>query len=58
MKALTIRQPWATLIAEGVKTIETRWLERRTGYWLEISSMQAWLTRRRYRRTERKQARK
>ncbi len=24
MKALTIRQPWATLIALGVKTIETR----------------------------------
>lgn len=24
MKALTIRQPWASLIAEGVKTIETR----------------------------------
>lgn len=24
MKALTIRQPWATLIAYGVKTIETR----------------------------------
>jgi len=23
MKALTIRQPWATLIALGVKTIET-----------------------------------
>jgi len=30
MKALSIRQPWAGLIAAGVKTIETRnW---RTGY--------------------------
>ena len=24
MKALTVRQPWASLIALGVKTIETR----------------------------------
>ena len=27
MKALSVQQPWATLIAEGIKTIETRgWL--------------------------------
>lgn len=30
MKSLTIRQPWASLIAAGVKTIETR--SRRTHY--------------------------
>lgn len=30
MKAITIRQPWASLIAAGVKTIETR--PRRTSY--------------------------
>ena len=24
MKAITLRQPWATLVAEGIKTIETR----------------------------------
>ena len=31
MKALTIRQPWASLIAAGMKTIETRgWSTR---YW-------------------------
>lgn len=32
MKALTIRQPWASLIAAGVKTIETRsWSTRYRG---------------------------
>jgi hypothetical protein len=32
MRALTIRQPWATLIAEGVKTIETRsWSTKHRG---------------------------
>jgi hypothetical protein len=32
VKALTIRQPWATLIADGVKTIETRsWSTRHRG---------------------------
>lgn len=32
MKALTIRQPWASLIAEGVKTIETRsWATKHRG---------------------------
>lgn len=32
MKALTIRQPWATLIASGVKTIETRtWATKHRG---------------------------
>jgi len=30
MKAITIRQPWASLIAAGVKTVETR--PRRTAY--------------------------
>lgn len=30
MKAITVRQPWASLITAGVKTIETR--PRRTGY--------------------------
>lgn len=30
MKAITVRQPWASLIAAGVKTIETR--PRRTSY--------------------------
>jgi activating signal cointegrator 1 len=30
MKALTIRQPWASLIAAGIKTVETR--SRRTNY--------------------------
>jgi hypothetical protein len=32
MKALTIRQPWASLIAHGVKTIETRsWSTKHRG---------------------------
>ena len=32
MKALSVQQPWATLIAEGLKTIETRgWLTRYRG---------------------------
>lgn len=32
MKALTLHQPWASLIAAGVKTIETRsWSTRYRG---------------------------
>ena len=30
MKALSVMQPWANMIADGKKTIETRWW--RTGY--------------------------
>jgi len=32
MRALSVQQPWATLIAEGIKTIETRgWYTRQLG---------------------------
>ena len=42
MKALTIRQPWASLIAAGVKTIETRsWSTRYRGP-LAIHAGLAW----------------
>ena len=42
MKALTLTQPWATAVARGVKSIETRsWA---TGYrgWLAIHAAKGW----------------
>lgn len=39
MRALSIRQPWASLIARGVKTIETRtWSTRYRGPLLILAS--------------------
>lgn len=39
MKALSVRQPWANLIASGRKTIETRpWATRYRGRLLIVSS--------------------
>lgn len=39
MKALSIKQPWANLIAEGMKTIETRvWSTSHRGKILIVSS--------------------
>lgn len=39
MKALSLKQPWATMIAEGEKTIETRmWSTRYRGNLLIVSS--------------------
>ena len=39
MKALSVRQPWASLIARGIKTIETRtWPTRYRGELLVVST--------------------
>lgn len=38
MKAISVKQPWANLIASGVKTIETRWWYTRYRGWLLIVS--------------------
>lgn len=39
IKAISIKQPWANMIAEGVKTIETRtWATRHRGPLLIVSS--------------------
>lgn len=41
MKAISVRQPWASLIAEGPKTIETRnWPTKYRGDLLIVSSKQ------------------
>ena len=41
MKALSVRQPWASMIAQGSKTIETRtWPTKHRGDLLIVSSKQ------------------